>query len=157
MPRIPSTLTGSAGEHFVAYKLSKMGYLVALTRGGSPSVDLMVGDIDGRKTLSIQVKTTEWATRERGRGANRKPHHLQFPLGRKYAKTNQNNLFFAFVDLKGLDYNQTPDVYIVPSKFVFDFCKSWVDSARMVRFHIDISDIEPFKNNWDIFKKELDV
>ena len=34
-----------------------MGYLVALTRGGSPSVDLMVATPNGKKTVTIQVKT----------------------------------------------------------------------------------------------------
>lgn len=39
-----STLTGAAGEHFIAYRLSAMGYPVALTRGGSPTVDLKWDD-----------------------------------------------------------------------------------------------------------------
>src|SRR3990172_9316203 len=58
---IPTALTGCAGEHFVAYRLSAMGYLVALTRGGAPSVDLMVGTPDGKKTVTIQVKTANKA------------------------------------------------------------------------------------------------
>ena len=34
-----------------------MNYLVALTRGGSPSVDLMVATPNGKKTVTVQVKT----------------------------------------------------------------------------------------------------
>jgi hypothetical protein len=34
MPKRATALTGAAGEHFVAYKLSAMNYPVALTRGG---------------------------------------------------------------------------------------------------------------------------
>jgi len=63
MPTRATALTGAAGEHFVAYKLSGMGYPVALTRGGSPAVDLMVGDLQGRSAVSIQVKTSDWAWR----------------------------------------------------------------------------------------------
>jgi hypothetical protein len=61
MPKIPTALTGCAGEHFVAYRLSAMGYVAALPRGGSPSVDLMVGTVDGRNTVTVQVKTKSQA------------------------------------------------------------------------------------------------
>lgn len=33
MPERPTALTAAAGEHFVAHRLSAMGYPVALTRG----------------------------------------------------------------------------------------------------------------------------
>ena len=45
MPKRATTLTGAAGEHYVAYKLSLLGFPTALTRGGSPVIDLMVGDL----------------------------------------------------------------------------------------------------------------
>jgi len=57
MAKRATTLTGAAGEHYVAYKLSAMGYPTALTRGGSPVIDLMVGDLSGNGSVSIQVKT----------------------------------------------------------------------------------------------------
>jgi hypothetical protein len=60
MSRQSTALTAAAGEHYVAYKLSAMGYPVAMTRGGSPTLDLMVGDLSGH-SVSIQVKTSRWA------------------------------------------------------------------------------------------------
>ena len=66
MPTIPRKLTGTAGEHYVAFKLSSLGYVAALAREGSPTVDILVSNLEGSKTLAIQVKTTEWATRDRG-------------------------------------------------------------------------------------------
>ncbi len=157
MPKINSKLTGTAGEHYVAYKLSTMGYVAAIPREGAPTVDILACTVDAEKIVSIQVKTTDWATRTRGRGKNKKPHHLEFPLGHKAAKYNSENLVFTFVDLNGIDWeDKAPDVYVVPSKFVYDFCKDWVDSAKMVRFHIGIDEISEFKNNWDPIIKRLE-
>ena len=58
MPKRATTLTGAAGEHYVAYKLSLLGFPTALTRGGSPVIDLMVGDLTGENAVSIQVKAS---------------------------------------------------------------------------------------------------
>jgi hypothetical protein len=38
-----------------------MGYLPALTGGGLPSVDVLVANPTGTKTVGIQVKTSTWA------------------------------------------------------------------------------------------------
>lgn len=156
MPILPSILTGTAGEHYVAYQLTSLGFVVALTRGGSPTVDLMVGDLNARNTISLQVKTTEWAMRERGRGKNRKPHHLEFPLGFKSGKINQPNYFLAFVDLRLYDENPVPDVYIVPSEFTYKWCESWIDDEKMVRLHIPIEDIAPYKENYKLIRQALE-
>ncbi len=133
MPKIPSKLTGTAGEHFVAYKLSCLGYIAAMSREGSPTVDILVSNLDGSRTIAIQVKTTGWATRTRGRGTGKRPYELQFPLGYKSAKTKGDNFVFAFVDLNGLDSEKEPDIYIVPSDFVFTYSEPWVDKVKMVR------------------------
>ena len=52
VPR-PSILTGTAGEHYVAYQLTKRGYVVGLTRDGTQSVDLLVSNQKGDKTISL--------------------------------------------------------------------------------------------------------
>lgn len=156
MPKIPSRLTGTAGEHYVAYKLSCLGFIAALTGEGSPSVDILASNLLANKTVAIQVKTTDWATRTRGRGKNKKPHHLEFPLGYNSATHKDENFFFAFVDLNGLDWDEKePDVYIVPSTFIYEYCKSWINQAKMVRLHIEIKKMEQFKNNWGIIKSYL--
>ncbi|MFH1265653.1 MAG: hypothetical protein ABIK89_07980, partial [Planctomycetota bacterium] len=144
-----------AGEHFVAFKLCSRGYIPALPREGSPAVDILASNMTGDKTVAIQVKTTEWATRTRGRGKNKKPAELQFPLGYHSAKAKGDNLVFAFVDLNGLDSETQPDVYLVPSQFVFDFCEPWVDNVKMVRLHIAIDQMQEFKNNWSVIASRL--
>ena len=156
MPKINSKLTGSAGEHYVAYKLSCMGYVVAIPREGVPTVDILACNTDATKLVSIQVKTTEWATRKRGRGENRKPHILDFPLGHKAAGYESDNLIFTFVDINGLTWeDKMPDVYIVPSEFVYKHCKGWARKAKMVRLQIPIKEMEHFKNNWEPIKSAL--
>lgn len=149
-------LTGTAGEHYVAYKLSSMDIVVALPRDGSPTVDILASNMEGNKVIAIQVKTTEWATRDRGRGKNRKAHHLEFPLGHKSGRLKSDNLIFAFVDLNWRDWHEKqPDIYFVPSEFVFDFCKPWIDKVKMVRFHIGIEELNRFKNNWNFITEKL--
>jgi len=149
MPKIPPVLTGAAGEHFIAYKLSCLGLVAALPRGGSMGVDVLVSSVDGSKTLAIQVKTTDWAMRTRGRGDKKEPYELQFPLGYKSAKLDNPNLVFAFVDLRGtFNAELQPDVYLVPATFVCTFCRDWVDQVKMVRLHIGIEKLSEFKNNW---------
>jgi len=41
-----------------------MGYLAALTRGGSPSVDVLAANASGTNTVGIQVKTATSARYE---------------------------------------------------------------------------------------------
>ena len=106
-----SIQVSAAGEHFVSYKLSAKGYPVGLTRGGSQSIDLMVGDIGGNKVVSVQVKTSSSAWRE----YKKKPenNHWEWPVGPKVTTLAGDSLFYAFVDLKSGD--GMPDVFIVPS------------------------------------------
>jgi len=81
MPERASALTGASGEHFVAYMLSALGYPVALTRGGSPTVDLLVGDLKGQSAISIQVKTSNLAWRSYKRKPERS--HWEWDVGKK--------------------------------------------------------------------------
>jgi len=157
MPKIPANLTGAAGEHFVVYQLSCLGYVAALPRAGAMGVDILVSNTQGSESLAIQVKTTDSAVRTRGRGKNKQPYELQFPLGSKSAKLSSRNLFFAFVDLRHLEnLPEQPDVYIIPSQVVHDWCESWVDRVPMVRLHKLISDMAPYKNQWSAITSRLD-
>jgi hypothetical protein len=94
MVKRPTALTAAAGEHFVAFKLSAMGYLVAMTRGGSPTVDLLVGDLSGEAAISIQVKTSSGA---------RRSNRWEWDVGRKGLTLRGNSIlgFFAQPPEKG--------------------------------------------------------
>lgn len=70
-----SQLTGVSGVHYVAAYLSFLGFHAVPTTRNVQGPDLLVSTLDGSTTLSVQVKTTNWAERTRGRGQSKKPHH----------------------------------------------------------------------------------
>lgn len=125
MPKRATALTAASGEHYIAYILSAMGFPVALTRGGSPTVDLLVGSLSGNNAVSIQVKTSNWAYRL----LKTKPekNHWEWDVGKKALTLKGESIIYTFVDLKWNDEKPVkPDVFIVPSKIVADFLgKDW--------------------------------
>jgi hypothetical protein len=139
----------TAGVYLVMSRLSLNGIHASCTYGNAPSVDILVTSADGSKSLAIQVKTALSAKRFKGRGVDRKIHHFEWNLGYKAAKSNKENLFFTFVDLDQ-DWDELPSIYIIPSKFIFEFCKLWVDDVSWVRFHPEIDEIDQFKENWNL-------
>jgi len=110
-----NALVAAAGEHYVAYKLSCLGYLAAPVRLGAPAADLLASTPDGGRTVAIQVKTTQSALRTRGRGDAKRPHHLEFPLGHAAIEKASDKLMFCFVDLRSGHDDTSPDVYVVPA------------------------------------------
>lgn len=145
-----SQLTGAAGEHYVAFRLAQMGFVVALPRGGSPAVDLLASSVDGTKTITVQVKTTEWALRERGRGETRRPHHMEFPLGHQAAELAAERFVYVFVELRGREPNSTPVAYVVPSAEIKRYCGTWASTAKLVRWHPSLDDAAPYREGWRI-------
>ena len=149
MPDRNAILTGAAGEHYVAYRLSAMGYPAALTRLGSPAVDLMVGDISGNAAVSVQVKTSAGAWRERSR--NPDDSHWEWPVGRKGIDLRGDSIFYVFVDLKWeTAVASIPDVFVVPSadvanSFPIPESLEWT----MWMFWIFQRDKEKYHENWE--------
>ena len=151
MPERATALTAAAGEHFVAYRLSAMGFPVAMTRGGSPTIDLMVGSISGSTTTSIQVKTSNWANRR----FKKKPekNSWEWDVGKKALEINSENIFYAFVDLRwDKAKNNTPIVFIVPSKDVHSFVKP--DWSRYM-FWILEKNSNMYLERWDLLTSRL--
>ncbi|MBT9163910.1 MAG: hypothetical protein DDT24_00831 [Chloroflexi bacterium] len=109
MGNIPKSITRDAGEYYVAFGLSMLGYAVALTARGTPGVDLLVANPQNGKSVAIQVKTQR---EPRKKGTT----WWNWQVGSSFAITNRH-LYWAFVDLKaqsGLTPgNQNPDVYFV--------------------------------------------
>ncbi len=112
-----TAMTAAAGEHYVAYRLSSLGLLAALTRGGSPTVDVLVGDPTGHAAVSLQVKTSNWAWRPYKRKPER--NHWEWFVGPKAKELRSESIYYAFVDLKGGGL-ATPDVFVIPSAVVAD-------------------------------------
>jgi hypothetical protein len=151
-----SQLTGVAGVHYVAAYLAYLGFHAVPTTRNVAGPDLLVSNLSGSKSLSLQVKTTIWGMRTRGRGDQKQPHHYEWDIGWGSAKINHPNLFFALVDLK--EFQELPDVFIVPSGVIFGYFKGGDPEAwRRARYHPEIVEIGQYKNNWDLLKKALAV
>ena len=163
MPERSGILTGTAGVYHVASQLAARGFHAAVTYGNAPSVDILVGCIDGSTSLSLQVKASHWALRTRGRGTSKKPDHYEWDVGQRSAMQHRPDLFFAFVDLK-TGSGQLPDVFIIPSKSVYDWfqgaiTKRFGDDPRKLkrwRFHPGVKPIEEYRNNWNLLLASLD-
>jgi HD-like signal output (HDOD) protein len=52
-----ANLVGTAGEHFTAGELSRLGFLVTLTRGNAPGIDILAYHPATQRTVALQVKT----------------------------------------------------------------------------------------------------
>lgn len=115
MPQRPTSLTAAAGEHYVAYLLLTVGYSVALPRAGTPGFDILVSDERGTKAVGLQVKTADWARRERKK--NPKDSFWEWDVGARSRTLKGEDLLYMFVDLKG-GVDARPDVFAVPSTFV---------------------------------------
>lgn len=157
MAKRKSVVTGATGEHYVAYKLSAMGLVVAVPRGNSPAVDLLVSSADGSRVISIQVKTSTGAWRDRKR--NPADSHWEFELSRRAADYESDTLYYALVDLRW--GSGEPDVFLMPSKLVAAWAKRGI-SENWTR-HImwvypgdehDLCEADS-KNRWDLLEKAL--
>ncbi len=151
MPHRATSLTAAAGEHYVAYKLSALGYPVAMTRGGSPTVDLMVGDVSGGTAVMIQVKTANWARRDYKRVKEK--DRWEWDVGRKAMDLRGENVFYAFVDLKwGNSEKRDPDVFIVPADTVANrLGPGW---SRYMHWIMD-GEREEFLERWNLITDKL--
>jgi hypothetical protein len=151
-----SQLTGVAGVHFVASYLSFLGFHAVPTTRNVRGPDLLVSSIDGFKSLTLQVKTSMWASRDRGRGELKKTHHLEWDIGWSSARLNSPNLWFALVDLR--EFQELPDTYIIPSNVIFTYFDGGDPEIwRRARYHPLIEDVAQYKNAWEQMKKALSL
>ncbi len=61
-----SGLVGMSGEHFAAAELARRGYLVTLTRGNAPGIDILAYFPETRRTAALQIKTADGSKKRRG-------------------------------------------------------------------------------------------
>ena len=57
VPKIPSVLTGVAGEYFVAAELSRRGYIASISLRNTRGIDILATNQDGSRSITIQCKT----------------------------------------------------------------------------------------------------
>ncbi len=144
-----SQFVGTAGQFHVAYGLSVRGINAAITLGNAPSVDLMASSSDGRRTLSIQVKTSKNAYRRKRYGNEGYEWDVNKGVIGKY----HESFWYAFVNLQEGNNSWDPQVFFVPSRWVAEFVNP--DWSRFMYFlPIGVSDIT--LERWDIIQGYLD-
>lgn len=102
-------LVGPAGEHYVLFRLYRLGLMAALAPPGAPDVDVLVLTPDQEVAAQVQVKTRTYGT---DKGWHMKPKHEQLI---------DDRLFYAFVDLEP---ESAPVTYVIPSVVVADVLAS---------------------------------
>ncbi len=119
MARGRAQFTGTAGEFYVAFGLAVREINASLTLGNAPSVDILASSSDGRRTLSLQVKTSRYAHRPMRYG-----HEVhEWDVGASAIDNHAEGFWYAFVDLRERDDSWNPQVFFVPSLWVASFVK----------------------------------
>jgi len=166
---VDAALVGAAGVYFVAAQLSASGLQCALTLGNAPNVDILVSDLAGSASVSLQVKTAADALRWRGLGDQKTRDHYEWSIGWKCVDLCKvSSLLFALVDLKGFGgrLDVVPDVFIVPSQVIADYFfgpnpsmyRGWWtvegktrpprDQWKWARYHELVAEVDQYKNKW---------
>lgn len=145
-------LTGIAGEYFVAGELSKRGYLAALTQRNTAGVDILAGNAEGTRNISIQVKTTTGK-------------HASWRMSSKAEKQSDPNVFYVLVRLNEED--KKPDYYIVPSEnvaaYIYRTHREWLSGTKRdgtprkdSSMRVFDADEYSYLNRWDLLKLDDD-
>ena len=151
------TLTGAAGEHYIAFRLAAMGYAVGLTTRGTRTVDMVVANPDNGKSITIDTKTMQKAF-----GRSESDCWWKWRMGiRAYEKPIHEDFFYALVDLKG-DPTETPAVFIVPSKELNRFLEPYPigvspASGKLTDVWCVIysKDASTYRDKWDTIREAL--
>jgi len=100
--KVPTSLIGAAGEHFVMFQLYRRGLMVGQPPQGVADVDLLVLDERAQIMKNIQVKT-------RSKGSDGGWH-----MKTKHERLVSDRLWYVFVDME----QESPVCYVVPSAVV---------------------------------------
>ena|SRR6266481_294143 len=96
--RNSNTLIGTAGEYYVCAELCRLGYLALLTPKNNPLFDVVVTNVNGTNSVSIQVKTRSVGNKQ-GWKLNKAASAIDTPG-------------VPFVVLVNLNNQGSPDFYI---------------------------------------------
>lgn len=106
-------LVGVAGEYYIAFRLSAMGYHVGFTAPGARAADLLVSNLETGKSITIQVKTMQKAFVK----SKKYDPYWKWRVGTSRFHPHES-FYYLFVDLRRNLSNAPyvePYVFIVPS------------------------------------------
>jgi hypothetical protein len=148
-----SQFVGTAGQFYVAYGLSIRNINASITIGNAPSVDIIASSDDGRKSLSIQVKTASRAYRNKRYGKA----GYEWDVGASVIGKYSESFWYALVDLQEENNNWKPRVFFVPSRWIAEFVKPYF--PRKTYYLASKTDLKLVKdlteNRWDLVKKYM--
>lgn len=117
--KLSKSLSGIAGEYFVAGELSRKGLVAAVTLRNTRGADILVSRPGGKKSATIQVKTMQRGNKE-------------WLLSKSDETPQGENHYYVFVALNGSDGQ--PEYHIVPGDFVAKCCSEthhkWLKGAK---------------------------
>ena len=117
-----ANLTGVAGEHFAAAELTRRGFLVTLTRGNAPGVDLLAYHPETQRTVAIQVKTALGSKQKRG-------HWIMNQKDEDQESVRSQVFIFVYLPK---ELEQPPEYTVVPSttvaQIIFNDHQAWQGS-----------------------------
>jgi hypothetical protein len=136
-----TAIKGAIGEFYVASFLSALNLVVALPRGGVPSSDLLVTTSEGKKTISLQVKT---ALSRNFTKSKKYEDYYSWPVSEQAKDSHGESHWYAFVNMNnwpGPVNAEQPDIYFVDSETVAHVVKDWNDKPSP-RIFFRIKDVE---------------
>jgi hypothetical protein len=135
--RVTKSLSGVAGEYFVAAELSRRGYLASITLRNTRGIDVLVTNADASKSAGIQVKTNQNSIKK-------------WILNIKAENLFSETLYYVFVDLNG---DALPTFHVVPSTIVAEYCRTthaqWLSTPGRSGQKHNPSDIRNFADPQD--------
>jgi hypothetical protein len=144
--KIPSVLTGVAGEYFVAAELSRRGYIASISLRNTRGIDILATNQDATRSVTIQCKTNQTTARK-------------WLLNEKSERFESDSHFYIFVAL-GKPTNR-PRFHVVPSQVVAERTRKghrkWLESpGRKGQKHRDTS-MRQFADLHDEFLEKWDL
>jgi hypothetical protein len=101
--KLTKSLSGAAGQYFVAAELSRRGIIATVTLRNARGIDILASNESATRSVSIQVKTNQYSERK-------------WLLDKKAEKLATKNLYYVFVNLNG--FEGAPTYHIVESQAV---------------------------------------
>ena len=115
--KISSSLSGVAGEYYVAAELTRLGFIASITLRNAKGVDILATNLSASKTAAIQVKTNQNSEK-------------CWIMNQKSETIFGENFFYVFVNLGS--HLKHPEYHIVPSaivaKFIRDSHALWLNT-----------------------------
>ena len=142
---LATSLSGAAGQYFVAAELSRRGIIATATVRNARGIDILASNASATRTVTIQVKTNQSSKK-------------QWMLHKSAEELVADNLFYVFVNLHGLD--NPPSYHIVESRHVASVIKDshqrWLAGAKKdgssrkdTTMHIFKDDAGDFLGKWE--------